>query len=500
MKSNEPMNTSFKPSTALFPVQILPIPFDDLGRMADDCLLSLGPELSEKERKDRQKEIQDFLFNLESMVFLDGERRADSLMTHLLRWSGPGFTRRFYQTRADLTPETYTFDQRFVTGQLDELLRIAHYRKLPPEWVEKSMRDLSYEKIYVRLQNVDFLNFYVRGFYTVQQRETLTRTVAKRVPVNGKWTSSFLPPDQVRVFEEVVVVASETHIPEDGEEDSPEGSDSVSSPPINQEPAAEPSMRNREEIKNADDRTGIKRRKAIQQLVKEKMRCLQGKSLDEIMAEHTPDPNTIQHLHLLVYHNIPETDLELLLPNAEISLGVKEYLQLCFTGTATLPSLGRVFLNRSLRKLLFFFNPLFYGIYRVLYKINIVRTEQKYQHAHYLLNHRLARGGKAVSHLIDDYENVLKREALLIVMLLAKESNGLTRNELENRTKDFIQQHWHIELEPDLARVLRVLCRWGIVKKNKDRESVFYSLPPLKELLVQTALTRENLQGKIWTE
>lgn len=485
----------------MLPQRIVAVAFDNLCQAAIERAEDFFAHLPAPEREERMRLVQDVLFHLESLVFLDGEHRADSIMSRLLRWSGPGFTRRFYLHKADLNEDNFMQDKQHVTGQLEELLGISHFEKLSTEQVERGMSRMSYEKIFVRLQNIDFLNFFVRGSYTARQRDTLQRAMFKRVQFHEKLASSLLAPDSVEVFEEVVVVASE-EIPKK-EEIHRDDSEGEAAPDLK----LDKEQMNRElapylEEEQTAVRPVAKRRRAIKRVVKEKMRSLQEKTLEEIMAEHTPDPNKVKHLHLLVYHNIPATDLELLLPNAEISLGVKEYLQLCFAGTATLPAFGKVLLTRGMRKMLMFFNPVVFGAYRVLYKMNVVRTEQKFLHARYLLNHRLARGGKAVSHLADDYENVLKREAVLIFLILAFDPHplGLTRRELEEKTKAFVRERWGIDFEPHFARSLRVLRRWGVVQKLSRCGEPRYAAPDLKELAAATDLTREFVVGKVWQE
>ncbi|MGC9329282.1 MAG: DUF3754 domain-containing protein, partial [Candidatus Hinthialibacter sp.] len=449
-------------ASAMLPQRIIAVAFDNLCQAAIERAEETYSPLSKKEREERMRLFHDVLFHLESLVFLDGEHRADSMMSRLLRWSGPGFTRRFYLNQVDLNEDVFLQDKQYVTSQIEELLGVSHFEKLSTKQIERGMCRMSYERIFVRLQNIDFLNFFVRGSYTARQRDTLQRAMFKRVKFNEKLASSLLAPESIEVFEEVVVVVSE-EIPQQ-EEQGEDQLESETAPNLTFN--SEQMNRELEPYLAEEQTTGRpvkKRRRAIQRVVKEKMRSLQEKTLEEIMAEHTPDPNKVKHLHLIVYHNIPATDLELLLPNAEISLGVKEYVQLCFAGTATLPALGKVLLTRGMRKILMFFNPVIFGAYRILYKMNVVRTEQKFLHARYLLNHRLARGGKAVSHLADDYENVLKREAVLIFLALTFEPNshGLTRKEIEEKAQKFVREAWGIDFEPDFERSLGILIRWG---------------------------------------
>jgi uncharacterized protein DUF3754 len=497
------MNTVENNQTNLQPLRILPIAFDDLLNITSKhlakCLSSSDDDLPEQS----QQQLEDFLFNLESMVFLDGEHRADSIMTRFLRWSGPGFTKRFFKKTIDLTESSFHDDLNFVTNQVETLLNLSHYKKLATEIVEKSLHHISYEKIFVRLQNIDFLNFYVRGSYMAEQSETMTRPMAKKMHAKEKWVSSILSPESVEVFEELTVIIGE-NIKQDEEDDIEVNDKDVVSPTqLNTQQMHRELHPYLQEESKKTVRPVVKRKRAIQRMVQEKMRQLQDKSLDQFMKERLVESKQLKRLHLLVYHHIPSTDLELLIPNAEISLGVKEYIQLCFAGTATIPALGKAIFTKSFRRMLMVFNPIFFGVYRIFYKMNIVKTEQKYSHARYMLKRLLARNAKAISHLVDDYENVLKREALLIITVLAcqaKDPEGLTQTDLEKHCQEFIHENLQTDFEPDFSFSLKVLQHWGIVTCNANHNPPHFSLPALDELVSITSISRKNLKDKIWIE
>ncbi len=497
------MNDVDKNQSNLLPLRILPIAFDDLRNITIKHLLESchTPDLDK---------LEDFLFNLESMVFLDGEHRADSIMTRFLRWSGPGFTKRFFKHNMDLTDSSFHDDLNFVTNQVETLLNLSHYKKLSVESVEQSLHDMSYEKIFVRLQNIEFLNFYVRGSYIAEQSETFTRSMAKKIHAKERWVSSLLSPESVEIFEELTVIIGE-NIEQNEEQKDENDNGNIDNHHKDEPSPAQLNTRQmhrelhpylQEESKKTA-RPVVKRKRAIQRMVQEKMRQLQDKSLDEFMKERLVESKQLKRLQILVYHHIPATDLELLIPNAEISLGVKEYIQLCFTGTATIPTLGKAIFSKSLRRAFMVFNPIIFGIYRIFYKMNIVKTEQKYSHARYMLKRLLARNAKAISHLVDDYENVLKREALLIITVLAchaKEPKGLTQTALEKYSRDFIHDHLQTDFEPDFSFSLKVLQHWGIINRDGNHNPPHFSLPPLDELICVTSISRKNLRDKIWIE
>ncbi len=475
-----------------FKQHIVPIDYQDLQR---DLLEYLTTHHDIYKRYDKEQ-LLDLLFNLESMVYLDGEFRADTIFSRMLKWSQGGFAHRFFQKHEENQVETsFSEDLEFILKQLHTVMELAHFEKLPPEIVEHALQSGSYEKIFVRLQNVDVLHFYVRGSYIAKQEKNLTRKWA-----NSLKMKSLLAPDCIEIFEEVVVLASEDLAPmKEGTNEETQEEEEV--PEIDQNKLNEEA----EEYLPSERSHRMKKTwfkgKGIREAVEQKLRYLQDKPLEEIIQERTRKKNRQKRMHVLSYHSIPESDLELLLPYAQISLGVKEYVQLCAAGTASVPALGKALITKSFKRLFTLFNPLFFMGYRLLYKLNIVKTEQKLHHAQYMLRHRLGRGAKAVSHIIDDYENVLKREIILLFGLLALEppkgQKGWSQNELEEKARKYCHDRLNTLFVPDFSRTLPLMERWGIVQTRADGKKLTYQLFSLDELLEHTAITRNNLNGKI---
>jgi transcription termination factor NusB len=518
VESNRPIKEFFRMDSLdanesnrnpLFQQHIIPVAFGMLqSALLRHLLQTRGVSESQEEKQRFENQLQDLFFNLESLVFLDGEHRADAILSRFLRWSGPGFSRRFFLDDAPLSQNSFNRDAHFISTQMEEMLEAAHYKKLPIEALEKALEESSFEKIFVRLQNIDFLNYYVRGSYITEQQENLTRKMIKRFHADKKWMDAFVAPQSVEIFEEVVVIVSELMNPEI-EENS--GVCCEKDPETIQREI----QQNKEKIdkilskymkkgRKKRLRPISKRRKAIQKTVEEKMQQLLDKSLDDFIRDRDADRSVMKQLHIYVYNDIPETDLELLLPNAQVSLGVKEYIRLCASGTVTSTTVGRAVLMRGMKRLLTVFNPVLFGAMRFINRMNFVRIDQKYKHAQYMLKRRKGCDAKALSHLADDYENVLKREILLVYTLLLSQIRlsqtndvGLTRNDLENLARRFVRETFGVDFTPEFKKTLSIMHSWGILEKKDMANQTYFYAVSVDQAVDNTLINRMSVKNKI---
>lgn len=484
------------------PKRIIPLPFVELQQAAVEQLEEVIGAASGETSDRMHEKLMDLMFHLNAMIFLDGENRADSLMSRLSRWSGPGFTKRFFISKHSCERWEFSDDLRFIAENLRYLLHSAHYQSLPEEIVKKAISDMSYERIFVRLQHIDFLKYFVRGSYIARQRESLPRSVVKKIRSNKRWVNHFLAPDEVEVYEEVVVIVAERITEQEQETPDLPSSQDPDTIKVDPKQMAEEISEAVEQKSTGTMRSISKRRQIVKKIVEEKLKTLQDKKLDDFIREQCEIPQAMHQLHLLVYHHIPTTDLELLIPNSEISLGVKEYIQLCFTGSVTVSALGQSILKRGLKRLLWIFNPIIFALFRVFHRVNFIRLEQKYLHANYRLKRLLARGSRAISHLVDDYENVIKREAVLIYSILYTHRTGLgmTLPELEQRANQWLHERFGVSIDPDFKPILELLEKWGLIARHTIEGIDYYHASDVNAALEHTRLTRDNLKGKIWME
>ncbi len=91
------MNQDSQKRTPLFPQHIIPVSFETLKSTLIDYLRQSFRCMNPNEETDNAREqIENLLFQIKSLVFLDGEYRADAIMCRFSPWSGSNFTRRFF--------------------------------------------------------------------------------------------------------------------------------------------------------------------------------------------------------------------------------------------------------------------------------------------------------------------------------------------------------------------------------------------------------------------
>lgn len=188
-------------------------------------------------------------------------------------------------------------------------------------------------------------------------------------------------------------------------------------------------------------------------------------------------------IHLRLFKNIPEADLEALFPNSKVRLRLFDKIKLAVTGGGG--TVGG--LMATISKVAAAANPVtlliaiggFAGILsRQVRTVFAHQTRYMMRLARHLYFHSLASNSGVITRLLDMAEEEECKEALLGYYVLAVAEQPLTMNDWDRAAEDWLRNHCDVDADFEVADAAEKLVSDGLVGMTENAE---YSVVMLTE-------------------
>jgi hypothetical protein len=207
------------------------------------------------------------------------------------------------------------------------------------------------------------------------------------------------------------------------------------------------------------------------------------------------DDHRADYLFLKSFRDVPQSDLEMLLPNTKVRMRIFDKIKIGVTGGGG--TVGGVM--ATITKIGAAANPFTWAIaiaglagiiWRQISKVFVQRTRYMADLAQQLYFCNLDNNFGALVHLSDLAHDEEAKEALLAYAYLAKSEDGLTQQQLDQQIEKHLADTYQVDVDYEVEDGVAKLQRAGLLQAvNSDR----YRVTPPIEAIAELDLEWDNM-------